>query len=101
MDNNILEINNLVVHYITDEGVVEAVNGLDIDLKKGETLGLVGETGAGKTTTALSILRLVPNPPGKIIDGEIYFNGTNLLDISEEEMRSIRGNQISMIFQDL
>lgn len=100
MDNNILEINNLVVHYITDEGVVEAVNGLDIDLKKGETLGLVGETGAGKTTTALSILRLVPNPPGKIIDGEIYFNGTNLLDISEEEMRSIRGNQISMIFQD-
>lgn len=98
--NNILEIKNLVVHYITDDGVVEAVNGLNIDLDKGETLGLVGETGAGKTTTALGILRLVPNPPGKIIDGEIIFNGTNLLDKTEEEMRNIRGNQISMIFQD-
>lgn len=100
MENNILDIKNLVVHYITDEGVVQAVNGLDINLKKGETLGLVGETGAGKTTTALSILRLVPNPPGKIIDGEIYFEGTNLLEVTEEEMRQIRGNKISMIFQD-
>ncbi len=100
MDNNILDIKNLVVHYITDEGIVQAVNGLDISLKKGETLGLVGETGAGKTTTALSILRLVPDPPGKIIDGEIYFDGLNLLEISEEEMRQIRGNKISMIFQD-
>ncbi|GFN36487.1 ABC transporter ATP-binding protein [Tepidimicrobium xylanilyticum] len=100
MDNNILEIKNLVVHYITDEGVVEAVNGLDMVLKRGETLGLVGETGAGKTTTALSILRLIPNPPGKIISGEIYFDGENLLELSEEDMRSIRGNKISMIFQD-
>lgn len=100
MDNNILDIKNLVVHYITDEGVVEAVNGLDISLKIGETLGLVGETGAGKTTTALSILRLVPDPPGKIIDGDIYFDGINLLELSEEEMRRIRGNKISMIFQD-
>lgn len=100
MDNNILGIKNLVVHYITDEGIVEAVNGLDIELNKGETLGLVGETGAGKTTTALSILRLVPNPPGKIIDGEIYFDGVDLLGITEEEMRNIRGNKISMIFQD-
>lgn len=100
MDNSILEVKDLVVHYITDEGIVEAVNGLNISLKKGETLGIVGETGAGKTTTALSILRLVPDPPGKIVEGENYFNGTNLLEISEEEMRSIRGNEISMIFQD-
>lgn len=100
MDNNILDIKNLEVHYITDEGVVQAVNGLDISLKKGETLGLVGETGAGKTTTALSILRLVPDPPGEIVNGEIYFDGTNLLEVSEEEMRQIRGNKISMIFQD-
>lgn len=96
----ILEVKDLVVHYITDEGTVKAVNGLNIELEKGETLGIVGETGAGKTTTALSILRLVPNPPGKIIQGEIYFNGENLLEVSEEEMRGIRGNQISMIFQD-
>lgn len=100
MDKNILDIKNLVVHYITDEGIVQAVNGLDISLERGETLGLVGETGAGKTTTALSVLRLVPDPPGKIIDGEIYFDGLNLLEISEEEMRQIRGNKISMIFQD-
>lgn len=100
MSDNILEIKDLVVHYITDEGVVEAVNGLNMTLKRGETLGLVGETGAGKTTTALSILRLVPNPPGKIISGEIHFDGKNLLELSEEEMRSIRGNKISMIFQD-
>lgn len=100
MDNNILEIKNLVIHYITEDGAVKAVNGIDIDLKRGETLGLVGETGAGKTTTALSILRLVPDPPGKILDGEIYFEGTDLIKISEEEMRRIRGNKISMIFQD-
>lgn len=100
MENIILEIKDLVVHYITDEGVVEAVNGLNLVLEKGETLGIVGETGAGKTTTALSILRLVPNPPGEIIQGEIYFEDINLLDVSEEEMRGIRGNKISMIFQD-
>ncbi len=98
--NNILNIKNLVVHYITDDGIVEAVNGIDIDLKEKETLGLVGETGAGKTTTALSILRLVPDPPGEIIDGEIYFEEENLLKKTVEEMRQIRGNKISMIFQD-
>src|SRR5699024_8080403 len=98
--NDILNIKNLVVHYVTDDGVVKAVNGIDMDLKEKETLGLVGETGAGKTTTALSILRLVPDPPGKIIDGEIYFEGENLLEKTIEEMRQIRGNNISMIFQD-
>lgn len=99
-DENILEIKDLIVHYITDEGVVEAVNGFDVSLKKGETLGIVGETGAGKTTTALSILGLVPDPPGKIMQGEINYRGDNLLEITDEELRNIRGNEISMIFQD-
>lgn len=101
MENDkILEIKDLSVEFDTDEGTVNAVNTLNIEMKKGETLGIVGETGAGKTTTALSILRLVPDPPGKIVKGEIYFEGQNLLELKEEEMRRIRGNQISMIFQD-
>lgn len=99
-EEDLLQIKDLVVHYITEAGVVEAVNGINISLKKRETLGIVGETGAGKTTTALSVLRLVPNPPGKIISGEIYYEGVNLLDVSEDYMRDIRGNKISMIFQD-
>lgn len=100
MEDNILEIKDLVVHYITDEGTVEAVNNFNLELKKRETLGIVGETGAGKTTTALSILGLVPDPPGEIIQGEIYYEGKDLLQASIEEMRQIRGNKISMIFQD-
>ncbi len=100
MSANLLEIKNLHVHYITDDGTAKAVNGIDLALKPGESLGLVGETGAGKTTSALSVLRLVPNPPGKIIEGEINFNGENLLKKREREMRRIRGNKISMIFQD-
>jgi len=96
----LLNIENLVIHYITDDGTVKAVNGININLNEGETLGLVGETGAGKTTTALGMMRLVPNPPGKILDGKITFQGENLLDLSEEQMRMIRGNKISMIFQD-
>ncbi len=100
MTERILEIKDLVVHYITEEGTVEAVNGLNFGINYGETMGLVGETGAGKTTTALSMLRLVPDPPGKIISGEIFFEGKNILQMSEEEIRQIRGNKISMIFQD-
>ena len=96
----LLDIKDLVIHYITDDGVVSAVNGIDIKLNKGETLGLVGETGAGKTTTALGIMRLVPNPPGKILSGQVNFEGKDVLKINEEEMRRIRGNKISMIFQD-
>ncbi|KXG76500.1 ABC transporter ATP-binding protein [Thermotalea metallivorans] len=96
----LLNIKNLTIHYITEDGTVKAVNGIDIQLNRGETLGLVGETGAGKTTTALGILRLVPNPPGKILGGEIFFEGEDLLKKSEVEMRHIRGNKISMIFQD-
>ena len=100
MDNKLLEIKDLSIHYVTTEGTVQAVNGVSFTINRGETLGLVGETGAGKTTTALGILGLVPNPPGKIVGGEILFEGRNLLDESEKEMRKIRGKEISMIFQD-
>jgi peptide/nickel transport system ATP-binding protein len=99
-NNALLSVRNLTIHYITEDGVVKAVNGLNFDLNKGETLGLVGETGAGKTTTALGLLRLVPDPPGKIIEGEILFNGKNILKASEHQMRMYRGQKLSMIFQD-
>lgn len=100
MDDVLLKIENLTVHYEMDNSVVEAVNNISISIKKGETLGLVGETGAGKTTAALSILGLVQKPRGHIIDGEIYLNGENLLEKSEKQMRKIRGGKISMVFQD-
>ena len=100
MKDKFLEINNLHIHYVTQEGTVKAVNGVNIELNRGETLGLVGETGAGKTTTALGVLRLIPDPPGKIIDGEINFEGRDILLESEENMRKIRGKKVSMIFQD-
>jgi peptide/nickel transport system ATP-binding protein len=96
----VLDIKNLSIFYETEEGVVKAVEGMNLSLNQGETLGLVGETGAGKTTTALGIMRLIPNPPGKIISGEIYYNGKDLVKAKEAELRSIRGNKISMIFQD-
>ena len=99
-NNKLLDIKDLTIHYITDDGVVHAVNDLNLNLERGETLGLVGETGAGKTTTALGILRLVPNPPGKIIGGEILLDGEDIVAKSEAEMRKIRGNRVSMIFQD-
>jgi len=95
-----LEIKNLTIHYETENGSVEAVNNVSFSLEKGHTLGLVGETGAGKTTTALGIMRLVPDPPGVIKSGEIFFEGKDLLKVSEREMRHVRGDQISMIFQD-
>lgn len=98
--NIMLDMKDLVVHYETDEGVVEAVNGIDIQLAEGKTMGLVGETGCGKTTTALSILRLVPDPPGKIKSGSITLNGKDLFALTEKEMQEIRGNDVSMIFQD-
>ena len=96
----LLEIRNLRVHYITGRETVRAVNGVSLSLDKGESLGLVGETGAGKTTTALSILRLVPDPPGKILEGEVLFDGDDLLKASQHELRQVRGKRISMIFQD-
>lgn len=99
-NGNIVEIKDLIVHYITDEGVVEAVNDLSLSIKHGETLGLVGETGAGKTTIALSIMGLLPDPPSKILQGSIHFDGEDLLKKTQKEMRQIRGEKISMIFQD-
>ncbi|MDR1589877.1 MAG: ABC transporter ATP-binding protein [Oscillospiraceae bacterium] len=100
MDENLLEIRNLAVEYRTDDGVIYAVNNVSLSVKKGETIGLVGETGAGKTTIAKSILRILPNPQAKITSGEIFFNGEDVLVLSEKEMRKIRGNKIAMIFQD-
>ena len=96
----ILDIKDLVIHYETDDGTVEAVNGLDIQLEYGKTLGLVGETGAGKTTLAKSIMRIVPQPPGKIVSGEILYDGNDILKMDKNEIRKIRGQHISMIFQD-
>ena len=96
----LLSVRNLEISYETDAGKVHAVNHVDLELSKGETLGLVGETGAGKTTISLGILGLVPNPPGKILDGEIFLEGQDLLKTSEHDMRKIRGKKISMIFQD-
>lgn len=100
MDKNLLEIKNLSIEYATDEGIYKAVNNLNLKIREGETLGFVGETGAGKTTTALGIMKLIPSPPGQIVSGEIFFEGENLLDKTEKEMRKIRGDKISMIFQD-
>ena len=96
----ILDIKDLVIHYETDDGTVEAVNGLDIQLEYGKTLGLVGETGSGKTTTALSILRLVPDPPGVIKNGSITLDGKDILNLPQKDLESIRGNLVSMIFQE-
>ena len=100
MTENLLEVKNLSVNYVTEDRTVKAVSGVSFSLAKGESMGLVGETGAGKTTIALSVMQLVPYPPGIITGGEIYFKGTNLIENSEKENEKIRGNGISMIFQD-
>ena len=100
MNDNILEIKDLIVDYETDDGVVHAVNGMNLTLERGKSLGLVGETGAGKTTTALSILRLIPDPPGVIRSGSITLDGKDVLSLPVKEMRKLRGSYVSMIFQD-
>jgi len=100
MENRLLEVKNLVVKFNTDDGVVHAVNDLDISLGAGETLGIVGETGAGKTTTALAIMGLIDCPPGQIESGEIIYKGRDLISLKESEYLKIRGKEISMIFQD-
>ncbi len=99
-EEKVLEIKNLKTFFYTDEGVVKSVNDVSYYVKKGETLGVVGESGCGKSVTAMSILRLIPQPPGKIVGGEILFKGRDLTKISDEEMRHIRGNRIAMIFQE-
>ena len=96
----LLKVINLKTYFFTDEGVVKAVDDVDLEIYKGETLGIVGESGCGKSVTALSILRLIPSPPGKIVGGQILFRGQELLKLSNSEMRKIRGNEISMIFQE-
>ena len=101
MDKNVvLDVKNLHVHYVTDDATAKAVNGIDFEVKEGEALGLVGETGAGKTTTALSIMQLIPDPPGIIVDGEIYFEGKNVIYNTDKENQAMRGNGVAMIFQD-
>ncbi len=96
----LLRIRALHTEFFLDEGVAKAVDGVDLELRDGETLGIVGESGCGKSVTALSIMRLIPFPPGKIVKGEIFFDGIDLLSLSEAEMRKIRGRSISMIFQE-
>ncbi|MDL2311090.1 ABC transporter ATP-binding protein, partial [Peptostreptococcaceae bacterium OttesenSCG-928-C18] len=98
--DNLLEVKDLSIQFDTDSGVVSAVNNLNLKIGRGETLGFVGETGAGKTTTALSIMKLIESPPGKIVSGEIILDGENLFNVKEKDMFHIRGNKVSMIFQD-
>ena len=99
-DQRLLEVKNLKTYFFTDEGVVRAVDGVDLYIKQGETLGVVGESGCGKSVTALSIMKLIPQPPGKIVEGEISYNGINLVDLPANKMRKIRGKEISMVFQE-
>ena len=96
----LIEIKDLHTHFYTEAGTAKAVDGVSFDIYKGEVLGIVGESGSGKSVTSLSINRLIPDPPGKIVSGEIIYNGVNLLDLSYEEMRDYRGKDISMIFQE-
>lgn len=100
MSEKILEVKDLVVEFNTDRGKVTAVNGVTFDVFKGKSIGIVGESGSGKSVSALSIMRLIPNPPGRVAGGTIKFKGENLLDIPMDEMRRIRGNKIAMIFQE-
>jgi peptide/nickel transport system ATP-binding protein len=100
MAERLLDVKGLKTYFFTDEGVVRAVDGIDFYINKGETLGIVGESGCGKSVTALSIMRLIAQPPGRIVEGTIHYNGRNLLDLSPKEMRKIRGKEISMIFQE-
>ncbi|MEM7365023.1 MAG: ABC transporter ATP-binding protein [Pseudomonadota bacterium] len=100
MSDPILSVKNLRTYFHTEEGTVKSVDGVTFDLMPGEILALVGESGSGKSVSALSILRLIQSPPGEIMSGEIWFDGNNILDISEEEMRNLRGNDLAMIFQE-
>jgi oligopeptide transport system ATP-binding protein len=99
-NGTILKVNNLKTYFQTEDGVVKAVDGITFELKRGETLGIVGESGSGKSVTNLSVMRLIPEPPGKIVDGDIIFDGIDVRALSMDEMRKIRGKRIAMIFQD-
>lgn len=100
MTETLLKVEDLHTHFHTEEGVVKAVNGVDLTVHKGETVCLVGESGCGKSVTALSVMRLIPQPPGRIVQGRIFFEGLDLLALSEKQMCRIRGNRIAMIFQE-
>jgi len=100
MAEKILDVQDLVVEFKTDRGVITAVNGVNFEVYKGKTLGIVGESGSGKSVTALSVMRLIPNPPGRVANGQICYRGENVLDIPIDKMRTIRGNKIAMIFQE-
>ena len=97
---NLIEVKNLTTSFFTADGEVRAVDGVSFEIEEGKTMGLVGESGCGKSVTALSIMRLIPSPPGKIVGGQVFLRGRNLLDLNREEMRKMRGNEISMIFQE-
>jgi len=99
-DSPLLEVKNLKTHFFTPDGVVKAVNGLSYTLDDGESLGLVGESGCGKSVSALSLMRLIPTPPGRIVEGEVILDGRDLLQLSDEDIRRVRGNDVAMIFQD-
>jgi oligopeptide transport system ATP-binding protein len=99
-NGTILEVRDLRTYFNTEEGTVKAVDGINFELKRGETLGIVGESGSGKSVTNLSIIRLIPDPPGKIVSGEVVFNGQDIMALPKEEVRKIRGKRIAMIFQD-
>jgi oligopeptide transport system ATP-binding protein len=99
-NGNILTVNNLKTYFDTEDGVVKAVDGITFELKKGETLGIVGESGSGKSVTNLSVMRLIPEPPGKIVEGDIIFDGIDVRSLSIDDVRKIRGKRIAMIFQD-
>jgi oligopeptide/dipeptide ABC transporter ATP-binding protein len=96
----LLEVRDLRTHFFTHEGVIQAVNGISFDAKVGETVALVGESGCGKSVTSLSIMRLISDPPGKILSGEVLFDGVNILELNSQELRRIRGKEIAMIFQE-
>ncbi len=96
----LLQIKDLRTQFFTPDGVVNAVNGISFNLEEGETLGVVGESGCGKSVSVLSVMRLIPQPPGRIVGGEVWFQGRDLLKLNEEEIRQVRGNKIAMVFQD-
>lgn len=99
-NNTLVEFKNLKTYFYTEDGIVKAVNDVSFKIKEGETVGIVGESGCGKSVTSMSLMRLIPNPPGKIVGGDILFEGRSVLSIPENEMREIRGNKISVIFQE-
>ena len=100
MNKKLIEVKNLKTYFYTEAGTVKAVNNVSFDIYEGEVLGIVGESGSGKSVTSLSINRLIPNPPGEIVSGEVIYKNQNLLDLSYDEMRNIRGKDIAMIFQE-